>query len=203
MESWGNSESLGTITDPEDLEVRPDSIGRPFLTDEMFIVDDDGEQVGAQTIGRIAGGEEAGFTGYSNQEEATAQARRNRIIISDDMGYLDGDGYFYVIGRQQEVVVIGGTAVVLPRVEKAIREMPMVVDCCVVALSGPAGETRLTVAVVLAKEKEVAEDMLLRQLNEMQPAGQIIAGVRVIDELPCLPAGKVDRPAVRRLLEHA
>ena len=40
VESWGNSESLGTITEPNDLDSRPDSVGRPFLTDELLVVDD-------------------------------------------------------------------------------------------------------------------------------------------------------------------
>ena len=45
VESWGNSESLGTITEPDDIRIRPDSIGRPFLTDELYIVDDNCNQI--------------------------------------------------------------------------------------------------------------------------------------------------------------
>ena len=61
VESWGNSESLGTITEPEDLDVRPNSIGRPFLTDELSVVDPDNLPAPCATgqMGRIAGSDTA------------------------------------------------------------------------------------------------------------------------------------------------
>lgn len=60
VESWGNSESLGTITDAEDVSTRPNSVGRPFLTDEMCIVDEHCVPVPPGHHGRIAGGQESG-----------------------------------------------------------------------------------------------------------------------------------------------
>jgi acyl-coenzyme A synthetase/AMP-(fatty) acid ligase len=81
VESWGNSESLGTITEPEDLNSRPGSIGRPFLGDYMCIVDDDGRTLGPGELGHIAGGLEAGFKAYSNRPHETQQARRFDLIV--------------------------------------------------------------------------------------------------------------------------
>jgi acyl-coenzyme A synthetase/AMP-(fatty) acid ligase len=121
IESWGNSESLGTITDEEDLSQRPDSIGRPFLTDELFIVDDEGNKLGPDQIGRIAGHVEAGFTAYSSQPEATNSTIVRDMIISDDIGKMDPSGHFYILGRVSDVLNVDGRPVTVSMIESLIR----------------------------------------------------------------------------------
>jgi acyl-coenzyme A synthetase/AMP-(fatty) acid ligase len=118
VESWGNSESLGTITDPEDVHVRPDSIGRPFLTDEMCIVDEEFRLLRSNLSGRLAGSENAGFLRYSNRPDETNLAKRNELIISEDIGFQDEDGFFYIKGRAQYCVVLpDGSTVFLEDLE--------------------------------------------------------------------------------------
>ena len=113
VESWGNSESLGTITEPRDLDLRPDSVGRPFLTDELWVVDETLTPCAPNERGRIAGGETAGFEEYSSRPEATLEVKRKKLIISDDIGYTDECGYFYVTGRDQDILLRGNTLVSL------------------------------------------------------------------------------------------
>ena len=57
--------------------------------------------------GRIVGGETAGFEEYSNRPEATLEVKREKLIISDDIGYADEFGYFYVTGRDQDILLLG------------------------------------------------------------------------------------------------
>jgi acyl-CoA synthetase (AMP-forming)/AMP-acid ligase II len=118
------NKSLIILVAPEDIEKRPNSIGRPFLTDELYIINDDYKQVGPNQPGRIAGNEEAGFFQYSNRPEATNRAKRHELIISEDIGYTDNEGYFYVSGRQQDCVVINGETLFIPDIESKLRKHP-------------------------------------------------------------------------------
>lgn len=200
IESWGNSESLGTITDPEDLKKRPDSIGRPFLTDELFIVDNEGQQRGPGEFGRIAGGLEAGFTGYSGREQETTRVRRDEFIVSDDIGYVDSDGYFYVQGREQDFVIIQGKSVVLPQVEAVIRLIPYVRECCVVAVNLSLNDLQLVGAIVLSDPITSDQAILLESINKDANLNPGLSRIIILPALPRLPSGKVDRQGIIRTL---
>jgi acyl-coenzyme A synthetase/AMP-(fatty) acid ligase len=197
VESWGNSESLGTITDPEDLQLRPNSVGRPFLTDEMSIIDDEGALLAPGCVGRIAGSQEAGFSKYSNRPEATGKARRGDLLVSDDFGYMDSDGYLYVVAREQETVIIDGHTVVLSDLEKRIRGSGAVKDVCIVAIKRNSGLELTAIIVPLAE----ACALTTAQLNQTIGTGVAITRVVALTSLPRVPSGKTDRSACCALAE--
>ena len=74
IESWGNSEGLGTITEANAVEIRPNSIGRPFLCDDNFIVDENNNKLPDNEIGRIAGKTNCAFSGYSQTSHPAASS---------------------------------------------------------------------------------------------------------------------------------
>jgi len=203
VESWGNTESLGTITDPEDVRLRPDSIGRPFLTDELSVVDDECRPVRAFELGRLAGSESAGFLQYCNRPTETAHAKRESLILSEDIGYVDENGFFYVKGRLQDGVVLpNGSTVFVQQLETELRALPMVQDCCVIASSHAGGEVGLLVALVGASPQPegVLEDVVRRQLST---SGVASMEIRILGELPRVPSGKVDRLAIQKGFDYA
>ncbi len=197
VESWGNTESLGTITDPADVHIRPNSIGHPFLTDEMCVVDEECCVVAPGVLGRLAGGMSAGFLRYSNRPKDTALVRRNSLIISEDIGYQDENGFFYIRGRSQDcVVLLDGSTVFLQDLEQELRKLPMIRDCSIVAKPGTNGETRFLVALVLAgSQEDGAWDDAVRQQLRSRIA---LERIRILDELPRLPSGKINRPAIEQ-----
>jgi fatty-acyl-CoA synthase len=200
VESWGNSESLGTITDPDDIHVRPDSIGRPFLTDEMCVVNDECSPLGPMERGRLAGSESAGFLRYCNRPIETASAKRDSLIISEDIGYTDNAGFFYLSGRSQDLALLpNGETVFTPELESAIRELPAVQDCTVVVSNGKAVARVLVAAVAkCGGSDEVLQRAILERLAA---AGVTLAEIRVMPELPRVPSGKVDRIAIQRCFD--
>ena len=198
VESWGNSESLGTITEPKDLDLRPDSVGRPFLTDELWVVDDTLTPCAANEHGRIAGGETAGFEEYSNRPEATMKVKREKLIISDDMGYTDEFGYFYVTGRDQDILLRGNTFVSLSQVSAKIREQAGIVESEVCSLSSDADS--LAAAIVLAPSCTEDVDVLLTRINSHLGPSEQLSQIALLDAFPRLVSGKVDRLAIQRCL---
>jgi acyl-coenzyme A synthetase/AMP-(fatty) acid ligase len=202
VESWGNSESLGTITEPEDLDQRPDSVGRPFLTDELQVVDETLRECPPGEIGRIAGAETAGFQKYSNRPDATKEVKRNALIISDDIGRCDEDGYFYVAGRDQDVVLRGKTSLVLPRIADKVRTCDGIAGVEVCASDGE-GDLEIAAAVVLAPGRSSTGDELCDELNAALDIEEHLSRVVVVEALPRLASGKVNRLAVHaRLFEE-
>ena len=193
IESWGNTESLGTITDAEDLEKRPNSIGRPFLTDELYIVDDNLQIMGPNQQGRIAGNEEAGFSKYSNRPDDTNRAKQNSLIISEDIGYTDKDGFFYVLGRQQDRIMVGEDTVFLPEIEAQLRKHVLIKDCCVRPKDPSEVNVEFVAVIVPSQALEVNEQDLLKQLNVLLPVSQQLADILFLDEMPYLQAGKIDK----------
>jgi acyl-coenzyme A synthetase/AMP-(fatty) acid ligase len=198
IESWGNSEGLGTITEEEDLHIRPSSIGRPFLTEKIYVVTDDLAECKPGEKGRLAGSEETMFVEYANRPDATKCVKKNNIVLSDDIGYMDDDGYFYICGRAQESFVVKGETVFLPEMEERIRKIPIVNDICLVALE--ADKTAHFYALVVSGETN-AKDVLKIKINEA--LGMQLSGFLFVDDLPRLASGKIDRLAASKLVQHS
>lgn len=202
IESWGNSESLGTITDPEDVQMRPDSIGRPFLTDEMWIVDEKRRPVGPHVLGSIAGSENAGFLRYCKRRKETELVKQKKLIVSEDLGYRDENGFFYIRGRSQfSVVFPNGSTVFLQELEGEIRQLPMIRDCLIVAKTGETEiGAQFFVAVILepGSQESAWESAVRRRLEPRIPVEKI----RVFEQLPRLPSGKINRLAIDQEFER-
>ena len=199
VESWGNSESLGTITEIDDLDRRPGSIGRPFLTDELFVIDSSRKPCKPYERGRLAGSQTAGFSQYANHPKATSLVKQDGRINSDDIGYYDDEGYFYLEGREQEVVVRNGEGVWLPRVAAKIRACDQVeaAEVVAIAIDGDA-DVELRAAVVLATGYDIEAAILCDRLNEHLATQEQLSRITVLDAIPLLGTGKVDRQAVLR-----
>jgi acyl-coenzyme A synthetase/AMP-(fatty) acid ligase len=199
IESWGNSESLGTITSPEDLRIRPNSIGRPFLTDELYIVDESGNHLSPGSIGRLAGNEESGFFRYSGRPGETQKVKVNELIISDDIGWMDEDGYFYIHGRVQDYIILDNETVFLPDIEADVCHHPLIQRCCVIPTQSN-GSIELKALVVLSPDAQIETAVLVTEVNKMVDANVRLSHIKLVNNLPLLPAGKVDKLAALHLL---
>lgn len=203
VESWGNSESLGTITSPEDLYLRPDSVGRPFISDELFIVDANGSKLAANRVGKIAGGQEAGFSHYCNKRCETDRVKAHDYIISDDIGYMDEDGYFYVKGRAHDLVEVEGRSLFLPDIEELVRSKFKISELAISLLVSPDGCKTICCAIVsqdLEREHlHAAELQISQHLNVHKNSIKLT----ILDNIPYLPTGKLDRIRLAESLKEA
>jgi len=195
IESWGNTEALGTITEVEDLARRPDSVGRPFLTDILMVIDETTDKpVPPYKVGRLASIADGGFSSYTNLPDATGEAKRNGLIISGDDGYMDEEGYLFFRGRAGDAITGSKGKVYLSELEGLIRELAWVTRCCAVP-KDPA-------CIILL---DLGEDAPSHEECERRVRDRVSECVSVscvqFSDVPLLASGKIDREACRKAVE--
>lgn len=201
IESWGNSEGLGTITSECDARVRPTSIGRPFLSDELFVVDEDARPLPTGSVGQIAGCADSVLTKYQNREDLDRRFIRDRMVISEDLGYVGNDGYLYLVGRVNQRILRKGEPIFATDIENVITCMVGVREAAVIGVDdGAEGEVPVA-AVVLSGEASQNPDIFLALANSKLLPQQRLKRVYLVSEVPRNAAGKFDYRVLRERLD--
>ncbi|EIE97311.1 o-succinylbenzoate--CoA ligase [Saccharomonospora glauca] len=136
--------------------------------------------------------------GYRLAPDLTAESFVDGWFRTSDVGTFTADGRLRVLGRVDDMINTGGVKVPAGQVENALTRRPEVRSACVVGLPDPEWGQRVAAAVVTTEDVPVERlrDAVRAELGAAAAPKQ----VRVVDELPLLGPGKVDRSAVRRLL---
>jgi acyl-CoA synthetase (AMP-forming)/AMP-acid ligase II len=198
IESWGNSEGLGTITDPSDIEDRPSSVGRPFLTDDVRVLREDLTPCAPFEIGRIHARTDSAMSGYQGRGGIDASMLIGDLVASDDDGYLDENGYLYLKGRTAERIVIGSQVAYGSDFEPILLAHSGIKDAKVVYL---ASTSEVVAAVEVESGHFVDPSEILIQTNEKLSAGLRLDRIVVIEQLPRNVGGKIIISAVINSIE--
>lgn len=189
IEAWGNSEGLGTITDFEDLFKKPNSIGRPFFSDFLDI-----EYYPNEKVGILFGLSDNEFSEYIGQQKLTNAVKHNNYIYSEDIGYKDSDGYFYITGREKEIIVINGIKVFPQDIEETLLSTGAIADCVVFGGKDNKGNDIVEAAIVM-KTGFNAKDIITLVNSKLAPHEVIVSFIEM-DYLPRNQGGKVDKTAI-------
>ncbi len=184
----------------ENYLAKPGSTGtasRPLV--EMGILDDDGRELPSGAVGEVAIRTICNFLGYWNNPKATQEAiTADGWFRSGDLGYLDADGYLYIVDRKKDIIIRGGENISCIEVEQAIYAHPKIAEASVFGMPDERmGE--LPTGVFLAKDGEqLSEEELRAFLQEHIAAFKV--PVRLWQEhetLPRLGTEKVDKRTLR------
>jgi len=205
MNGYGLTEggtSVVTMPPGEALR-RPGSVGRPLDADAVRVVDDTGDAVATGTVGEVAIKVEAGQRYYHNDPDATAVTWRGDWVRSGDLGYLDDDGFLYLVDRKKDVIVRGGYNVSSIEVESALHEHPDVIEAAVVGVPHPVLGQDVAAVVRLrdgaSLDVSSSRAFLADRVADYKRPRRI---VRCDGPLPRTSMGKLDKAALRALLEH-
>ncbi len=171
--------------------------GHPLV--ELAIVGEDGSSLPAGETGEIAIRSIVNFLGYWDNPQATAEAiRPDGFFLTGDLGYLDGDGYLFIVDRKKDIIIRGGENIASLEVEQAIYAHPAVAEASVFGLPD-AHYGEVPVAVWYAKPgQELDEEGLRRFVADHIAAFKV--PVRFWQEqtaLPRLGTEKVDKRALK------
>jgi fatty-acyl-CoA synthase len=196
---YGQSEiaPLATVLRPEEHDARPASAGRPIMTVETRVVDTQMQNVNPGIQGEIVHRSPQLLLGYWDKQKETEEAFEGGWFHSGDVGYIDEEGYLFVVDRVKDVIKTGGTMVASREVEEALFTHPAVSEVAVIALPDPKWIEAVTAVVVVRQGHEVtAEDLIEHARTQLAPF-KIPKQIIFRDELPRNTAGKLLKRELR------
>lgn len=173
------------------------SAGRPTLPTLVATMDDDGRLLGEGERGEIVVRGRLVIGEYLNMAEATADIRQHGWHHTGDVGYLDKDGFLYIVDRKKDMVVTGGFNVFTAEVEATILALPGVLECAVIGVPDDKWGEMVTAVVVPSRGHELREDKIIDSVKRTLGSVQTPKRVHFVEALPKTPAGKVDKKAIR------
>lgn len=201
VQTYGLTEAASQVCTlaPEDALRRLGSAGKPLFPTEVRVVGEDGRQLPPGVTGEIEIRGPTVMQGYLGRAEETARVLEGGWLRTGDLGYLDEEGYLYVVDRRSDLVVTGGENVAPAEVEGVLREHPSVAEAAVVGLPDPEWGERVAAAVELRPGMWTTPDALVAFCRARLAGFKVPREVRIVAELPRNAAGKV----VRRLVREA
>ena len=130
-EFYGATEGGGTLATPQDWLAHPGTVGRPWQGADIKILDDEGNELPADTVGTVYMKLMGGDFRYKGDPEKTTANRHGDLFTVGDMGELDEDGFLYLRDRKIDMIISGGVNVYPAEVEAALLSHPAVGDAAV------------------------------------------------------------------------
>jgi fatty-acyl-CoA synthase len=204
VQLYGMTETTGgaTYLPPCDHVVsgsdRMRSAGKAFPGVRLKIVDASGDQLPSRGIGEICIRSPANMVGYWNLPDATKETLIDGYVHTGDIGYLDEDGYVYVLDRAKDMIVSGGENVSPVEVETVLNEHPAVEESAVIGVPDDRWGEAIK-AIVTIKPGASVDDNDLIAFARLRLAGyKLPKTVEFVSSLPRNPTGKVLRSELRK-----
>jgi long-chain acyl-CoA synthetase len=201
---WGMTETCSPGTGhPTEGPDKPGSIGLMLPGIEMDVValDDPGKVLAAGEVGEIRIRGPNVTKGYWNRSAETAEAFVGDRFLTGDIGYLDQDGYFFLVDRKKDMIISGGFNVYPQMIEQAIYEHPAVQEVIVIGIADQyRGEAAKAFVKLKAGATPFALDELRVFLTGKLGKHELPAALDFVDDLPRTAIGKLSRHELRNQL---
>lgn len=197
-ELYGLTEGFVTVLDKNDYAAKPDSVGVPPPFFEMKIMDENDQEVATGEVGEICGHGPILMPGYYKRPDLTADAIRDGWLHSGDMGYVDEDGFLYLVDRKKDMIISGGVNVYPRDIEEIVVQHPGVLEAAVFGIPHDKwGETPLAAVVLHESAADTAAE-ICNWVNERVAAKfQRLHDVIIMDDFPRNVAGKTLKRVMR------
>jgi long-chain acyl-CoA synthetase len=194
LEGYGLSETASTTTfNRSAQERRAYSVGKPIWGTEVQVWDDEGRPLlpGRENLGELVTRGFHTMKGYWHQPEATAEAFAGGWFHTGDIGYVDEDGFFFVVDRKKELILRGGYNVYPREVEEVLYGHPAVAEAAVVGVPDERLGEEVKAFVALKPGRTASEVDLVQFCKERLAAYKYPRFVEFRDSLPKGAAGKI------------
>jgi acyl-coenzyme A synthetase/AMP-(fatty) acid ligase len=200
---YGQTEATARLTylPPERLD-KHGSIGIPIPGVDMSVVDENGAELPVGTHGELVARGANVTPGYYGQPEESARILKNGRLHTGDVGYRDDEGYFYLVGREREILKVGGHRISPRQIETTLADCGGISEVAVCgAPDALMGE--VPVALVVAEQGTALSEQEVRRFCASRlPSYMVPAVVRFTSALPRGPSGKLLRTEISRLLSN-
>jgi acyl-CoA synthetase (AMP-forming)/AMP-acid ligase II len=206
-QSYGQAESIIAIThllrnehawmDDSDRERRLASVGREYPGVRVWVVDENDQILPSGQIGEIVTRSDLVMKGYWNSSALTAEVMRNGWLHTGDLGYLDDDGYLFLVDRKHDMIITGGFNVYPREVEEVLAAHPAVAQVCVFGRKDAFWGEVVTAAVVTRPSQMLSAEEMKGFAKENLAGYKCPKKVVFLNELPKNQYGKVVRQELK------
>jgi len=199
-EGYGLTETgSGVATNGLDhVEAKIGSAGKPMWGTDIKIVNEAGQEVPQGELGEVICRSPGMMTGYYNRPDANAKSFVNNWLSTGDIGYLDEEGYLYIVDRIKEMIIRGGLNVYPRQIEEILYEHPAIQECAVIGIPHLDLGEEVKAVVYLKAGTSATEEDLRQFCKERMAAFKYPRHVEIRnEELPKSATGKI----LKRLLK--
>jgi long-chain acyl-CoA synthetase len=190
-----------TCVNPPQGPRKPASVGLPIPGVEMKIFDEEDRPLGPGEVGEIVVRGENVMLGYRNQPQETAEAMKNGWYHTGDLGKTDEDGYFFIVDRKKDMIIVGGLNVYPREIEEVLYSHPAVQDAAVLGIADrKRGEEPIAVVTLKPGAQATGLD-LIRYCRERLANYKVPRRVEFRESLPRGGTGKVVKRLLRKEME--
>jgi long-chain acyl-CoA synthetase len=196
LEGYGLTESSPVITFNPLGKTRPNSIGIPVPSTQLRCLDEDGNEVAQGEAGELAARGPQIMKGYWNNPDETAKTMRGDWLLTGDIGVMDSDGYFSIVDRKKDMVLVSGFNVYPNEIEDCLARHPGIMETAVIGVpDGASGEA--VKAFVVLRDATLTEAAIRSYCREHLTGYKVPKSVEFRDDLPKSNVGKILRKDLR------
>jgi len=198
-EYYGSSDGAGPVVcTSQDWIARPGTVGRPVAGVELRVVDEAGNEVPTGSEGTIYFRRPDGPPEYFGDAAKTAASRLDDGFYTvGDFGYVDTEGFVFLVDRRDDLILVGGTNVYSAEVESVLSEHPGVRDVAVIGVPDDRLGQRVHAVLQLEPGSQTTSDELIRFCGERLARFKIPSTIEFVDELPREAHGKLKKRLLR------
>ena len=206
MEGFGQTETTLTVANLRGMNPKPGSMGKPSPMYNVDIINTDGKPTKTGEVGEIIlrvpeGSKQVGlFLGYYNDEVHTNEAWEGGVYHTGDTAWRDEDGFFWYVGRTDDLIKSSGYRIGPFEIESVIMELPYVLECAVTGAPDPIRGQVVKATIVLVKGQKGSDELAkeVQQYVKSHTAPYKYPRiVEFVDELPKTISGKIKRKDLR------
>ena len=197
-DGYGMSESTAILTSNAAGPVfKRGSVGPPYPGIEISIRDDAGHPIPVGEVGEICARGPNIFQGYWNLPDETAETTRGGWLHTGDLGWVDEDGYVFIVGRTKDLIIVSGYNVYSIEVETEILRHPKVIDCAVIGVPDDYQGESVCAVVVRRPGAELAATDIQNHCRKKLAAFKCPKHVVFRDVVPKSASGKILKRMLR------
>ncbi|MBP5605113.1 MAG: AMP-binding protein, partial [Ruminiclostridium sp.] len=204
MEAFGQTETTAVLANLPGMEPKPGSMGKPTPLYNVDLVDENDDPVPVGETGEIVirgeYGTEGLFLCYFRDEEKTKAAWHNGIYHTGDTAWKDEDGYYWYVGRNDDIIKSSGYRIGPFEIESVLMQHPAVLECAITGAPDPIRGIVVKATIVLAKGYTPSEELkkeLQTFVKKNTAPYKYPRQVEFVDELPKTISGKIRHNAIR------
>ena len=173
------------------------SCGQPAIDVDVKVVDEQDNELGPNEVGEIAARHAWLMKGYWNKPERTKETIKDGWVYTGDMGYVDNDGFLYIVDRMRDMIVSGGENIYPREIEEVLYSHPSVREAAVIGVPSPKWGEDVKAIIALKEGEKADEEEIIEFCKDKLASFKKPKTVEFLKELPKTGSGKIYKKMLR------